>query len=182
MSAHEHQPDRASPRRSFVARAAALVAGSVAGLVPLVAGAAAALDPLRRRGREPSLVMVTKVGAIPQNGVPRRFAIEADRIDAWTTHRSTPVGAVYLRRTQEGVTALNVVCPHAGCFVGLAPDRSRFACPCHGSSFDLDGTINDPGSPSPRDMDVLDVEVRNGDEVWVRYQNFLPGRKTKESV
>jgi menaquinol-cytochrome c reductase iron-sulfur subunit len=181
MNAREHQPDR-TPRRGFLTRTAAVVAGTLAGLVPLITGAAAALDPLRRRGLEADLVMVTKLGALPENGMPKSFVIEADRVDAWTTQRSAPVGAVYLRRTRDGVIALNVVCPHAGCFVGLASDRSRFACPCHGSSFDLDGAINDPASPSPRDMDELEVEVRNGDEVWVRYQNFLPGRKTRESV
>ena len=92
------------------------------------------------------------------------------------------MGAVYLRRTGSDVSALNVVCPHAGCFVGLTDDRSRFGCPCHKSSFDLNGAVNDPSSPSPRDMDVLAVEVRNGDEVWVRFQNFLPGRHDKTAV
>jgi hypothetical protein len=31
-------------------------------------------------------------------------------------------------------------------------------------------------------MDALDVEVRNGDEVWIRFQNFLPGRSEKTPV
>ena len=56
-----------------------------------------------------------------------------------------------------------------------APDNARFACPCHKSSFDLDGHIDDPSSPAPRDMDSLQVEIRNGDEVWVRFQNFYTG-------
>ena len=64
----------------------------------------------------------------------------------------------------------------------LNDDESGFACPCHRSSFDLDGAVDDPSSPSPRDMDALDVEVRNGDEVWVRFQNFLPGREDKTAV
>ena len=178
-------PDQPSgtPRRGFLARVGALAAGAVAALLPLMASALTALDPLlRRRSSSPGMVFITRLSAIPEGGVPRRFTIEAERIDAWTTHHSTPIGAVYLRRTDQGVLALNVVCPHAGCFVGLASDKTRFACPCHGSSFDLDGAINDPASPSPRDMDALEVELRNGEEVWVRYQNFLPGRATKEPL
>ena len=128
------------------------------------------------------MTMVTSLSAIPDDGVPQKFTVRSDRVDAWTTYANTPVGAVYLRRTGDSVSALNVVCPHAGCFVGLAPDRSRFACPCHRSSFDLDGSINDPSSPSPRDMDSLEVEIRNGDEVWIRFQNFLPGREEKTPV
>jgi menaquinol-cytochrome c reductase iron-sulfur subunit len=170
------------PRRTFLASVAALAAGGLASLAPLAAGAAALLDPLRRDRREAGMTMVTSLSAIPDDGSPQKFTVRSDRVDAWTTYADTPVGAVYLRRTGDGVSALNVVCPHAGCFVGMAPDRSRFACPCHRSSFDLDGSINDPASPSPRDMDSLEVEIRNGDEVWVRFQNFLPGREEKTPV
>jgi Rieske Fe-S protein len=128
------------------------------------------------------MVRVTRLGAVPESGVPKKFTIATDRVDAWSTYQSTPSGAVYLRRTEDGIAALNVVCPHAGCFVALMPDNSRFGCPCHKSSFDLDGVINDPSSPSPRDMDALEVEVRNGDEVWVRFQNYLAGRSEKTPV
>jgi menaquinol-cytochrome c reductase iron-sulfur subunit len=168
----------APPRRRFLIKLSATVVGGLAALGPVATAAAALLDPLRRSVRDRAMVRVTTLNTIPDGGPPRKFTVEADQVDAWTTYAHTPVGAVYLRRSGSEVTALNVVCPHAGCFVGLADDRSRFACPCHKSSFDLDGKINDPSSPSPRDMDALDVEVR-GDEVWVRYQHFLPGRKEK---
>lgn len=177
-----HPSDTAEPRRSFLAEIGAIAVGALAGAVPLAAGALSLLDPLRRGGKESGMVRVTRLSALPEDGTPRKFTIEADRDDAWTTYTDTPVGAVYLRRTDDGVTALNVVCPHAGCFVGLAADRSRFACPCHNSSFELDGTIKDPSSPSPRAMDSLEVEVRNDDEIWVRFRNFLPGREEKTPV
>jgi menaquinol-cytochrome c reductase iron-sulfur subunit len=170
------------PRRNFLTGFAAMVIGAIASVVPVAAGAAALLDPLRRSRSSSDFIRVTRLSAIPEDGSPRKFTVEADRVDAWATYANTPVGAVYLRRTDSGVIALNTVCPHAGCFVGVAPDGSRFACPCHKSSFDLDGMINDPGSPSPRDMDSLEVEVRDGDEVWVRFQHFLPGREEKTPV
>jgi quinol---cytochrome c reductase iron-sulfur subunit, bacillus type len=170
------------PRRSFLAGMAAIAVGAVAAVVPVAVGGTALLDPLRRRIGISDAILVTKMAAIPDNGAPRKFTVEANRVDGWTTHSNTPVGAVYLRRTSSGVSALNVVCPHAGCFVGLVDDRSRFGCPCHKSSFDLDGAVNDPSSPSPRSMDALDVEIRNGDEIWVRFQNFLPGRADKTPV
>lgn len=168
-----------APRRNFLVAIGAVVVGALAGLAPIVAAVTALLDPLRRASDDAGLVRVTRLSAIPEDGLPRKFTIRSDRVDGWTTYRDTPVGAVYLRRTAEGVTALNVVCPHAGCFVNLAPDQERFACPCHKSSFALDGSINDPASPSPRDMDELEVVVRNGGEVWVRFQNFQPGREEK---
>lgn len=169
-------------RRNFLTGASALAVGALATLAPIGAAVAAILDPLRRGDGERDLVLVTRLSAVPEDGTPRKFTVTADLTDAWATYADAPVGAVYLRRVGEDVRALNVVCPHAGCFVGMAPDASRFACPCHRSSFDLDGVVNDPSSPSPRDMDALDVEIRNQDEIWVRFQNFLPGRADKTPV
>lgn len=181
MSDNSPDPEQ-PPRRGFLAGAAALALGAAAAAAPIFAGMAVVLDPLRRRLGSRDLVHVTNLSVLPDDGVPRKFTVQADRTDAWNTHRNVPVGAVYVRRTPAGVQALNVVCPHAGCFVGLAPDESQFRCPCHKSSFALDGSINDPSSPSPRDMDELEVEVRDGGEVWVRFQNFQSGRPEKTPV
>lgn len=170
------------PRRSFLTHAGAVVIGAFAALVPLAASAAALLDPLRKRSQDSDMVLVTKLSAVPADGTPKKFTVRQDRVDAWSTQANTPVGAVYLRRTGDSVSALNVVCPHAGCFVGLNEDKAGFGCPCHNSSFALSGEVDDPSSPSPRDMDALETEVRNGDEVWVRFQNFLPGRHDKTAV
>jgi Rieske Fe-S protein len=183
MSEPKPEPkSEAEPRRSFLTSVGAIVVGAIASIVPIAAGATALLDPLRRGRRDASMTLVTKLSAIPESGAPQKFTVQSDRVDAWTTYADTPVGAIYLRRTPQGVSALNVVCPHAGCFVGIAPGGEGFACPCHKSSFGLDGSVDDPASPSPRAMDSLDVEVRNGDEVWVRFQNFLPGREEKTPV
>ena len=181
MSETSTEPET-PPRRGFLAGAAALLAGAAATATPLLAGVAVFLDPLRRKSADGNMVQVTKLAVLPDDGVPRKFTVQADRTDAWNTHRNVPVGAVYLRRWEGRVVAHNVVCPHAGCFVSLAPDQSRFVCPCHKSSFGLDGRINDPASPSPRDMDELEVEVRNDDEVWVRFQNFQSGQEEKTPV
>ena len=170
-------------RRGLLAGLGALIAGGLAGLTPVLAGAFTFLDPLRKSAHDGRMVFVTRLGAVPDDGVPRKFDIITDKRDAWNTYPNVPVGAVYLRRDGEGrLAALHVVCPHAGCFVGLASDKSHFACPCHGSHFALDGRINDPASPSPRDMDELAVEIRNGDEIWVRFVNFRPGVKEKVAV
>jgi len=169
-------------RRDFLVGISAVAAGALAMLAPIGAAVVSLLDPLRREKLSSEMVLVARTSAIPEDGSPRKFTVTADRTDAWAAYDASPVGAVYLRRSGDEVRALNVVCPHAGCFVGVAKDNSRFSCPCHLSSFDLDGAVDDPTSPSPRDMDTLDVEVRNGDEVWVRFQNFLPGRAEKTPV
>lgn len=171
-------------RRQFLKSTLTLAAGGAAVVPPILAGAAVVLDPMRRgaaAGATP--VRVTSLDALPADGVPRKFPIIAGRRDAWTGQPAAPVGAVYLRRTGEReITALNVVCPHAGCFVDWQGDTKRFFCPCHNSSFTAEGAIGEKTSPAPRPMDTLEVEVRDDGEVWVTFQNFRRGVHEKIPV
>jgi menaquinol-cytochrome c reductase iron-sulfur subunit len=181
MSDH---PAPANPeRRGFFEKLFSIVVGTVLGLVPLVSGLLVWLDPLRRKTQAGAAIRVAMLEAVPKDGVPRKFPVIASRTDAWNKFPRVPVGAVYLRRTGEKtVEALNVICPHAGCFVDYLQDKSVFLCPCHNSTFGLDGQINDPRSPSPRALDGLEVEIRRGNEIWVKFVNFRPGTKEKVPV
>jgi len=134
------------------------------------------LDPLRRKSTASGFIKVSTLDALPNDGVPRKFPVLATRVDAWNKAANVPIGAIYLRRTAEDkLQAFNVVCPHAGCFVDYFAERNGFVCPCHNSTFTLDGKIDDPNSPSPRGLDPLVVEVRNNKEVWVEFRNFQAG-------
>ncbi len=169
-------------RRRFLAEALALVCGGLATVVPLAAGVWAFLDPLRRKAGAAVFRPVADLAAIPADGVPRRFAVVADRVDAWTGFAAEPVGAVYLRRRAESdaVEALSATCPHAGCFVELEPTGRCFRCPCHNSSFTLDGAIVAP-SPSPRAMDGLDCRVAANGTVEVKWETFYTGIAEKQA-
>ena len=152
-------------------------------VAPLASGVMVVLDPLRRKSEKGGPLLVTSLSSLPEDGQPRKFAVVATRADAWNRNPAVPIGAVYLRRTgPKTVQAFNVVCPHAGCFVDFVPARQGYFCPCHNSSFSLEGRINDPRSPSPRGLDELQVEIRNDSEVWVHYQNFLAGHEQRIPV
>jgi menaquinol-cytochrome c reductase iron-sulfur subunit len=177
-----HAPENPD-RRGFLTKALAAVIGGIVGLFPALAGLTVILDPLRRKTQASGLARVASLDALPNDGVPRKFRVVADRQDAWNKFNNVPVGAVYLRRTGEKtVEAYNVVCPHAGCFVDYMPERKSYLCPCHNSTFAVDGKMNDPKSPSPRGLDTLEVEVRDGGEIWVKFQNFQAGHKEKVPV
>lgn len=175
MSDVKTDPSHA-PRRSFVKEAMAIVLGGLATLVPVGAGIAVFFDPLRKKKGATSegAIRVATLSALPEDGVPRKFAVIADKSDAWNKYPQVPIGAVYLVRKGEEVTALNVVCPHAGCFVDFNVEKKCYLCPCHNSTFGLNGEINDPKSPSPRGMDSLTTEVR-GNDVFVHFKNFRAG-------
>ncbi len=159
-----------------------MVIGGIVAVVPPLAGVFVFLDPLRRKTEAGGAVKVATLNSLPESGEPRKFSVLATKVDAWNRTPNVPVGAVYLQRLPGNkVRALNVVCPHAGCFVDYKGDKNNFHCPCHNSSFGLDGTILDPKSPSPRPLDALEVEVR-GNEVWVKFQNFRAGVHEKIPV
>ncbi|PAW84853.1 MAG: (2Fe-2S)-binding protein [Pedosphaera sp. Tous-C6FEB] len=141
------------------------------------------LDPLTRLKTAESFVKVTTLAAVPEDGTPVQFPVLADRRDAWTKFTQVPIGAVFLQRqTETKLLALSVVCPHAGCFVDYVEEQRGFLCPCHNSLFLKDGGLKDEQSPSPRPLDTLEVQVRNQNEVWVRFQDFQLGVTEKKPV
>ena len=174
-------------RRGFIANAIALVVGTATMMVPAAVGVVAFLNPLRQRGQAGKPFRLTSLDVLPADGTPRKFPIIADRIDAWNRFPNEPIGAVFLRRTGEkSVEAIQVICPHAGCTLQFeaAAAGGKFFCPCHGASFDLAGKRLDATSASPRDLDTLDVEIRDGSagssaEVWVKFQDFQTGTSAK---
>ena len=177
LTGQQHTPG--PQRRGFLKRFAACLIGIVAGVVPLLSGIVVLLDPLRRKSARGEFVFVGPLGAVPEDGTPRKFSILASRTDAWNKSPQTPVGAGYLRRTgPKSVTAFNVVCPHAGCFVEFVGASKSYYCPCHRSAFALNGSIAS-ASPAKRGLDELQVEIRKDNEVWVKFQNFLAGKAEK---
>lgn len=181
MNAGQRSPD--PERRSFLKQAAAVALGTAGILTPAAIGLTTLWDPLRRHTGTGSFVKLTTLESLPEDGSPRKFQVLAERVDAWTRHPLSPVGAVFLRRTgPKTVKAFNVICPHAGCHVDFLGERKVFFCPCHNSSFAIDGSIGDKSSPSPRGLDELEVELRGQSEVWVRFQNFQAGIREKKAT
>jgi menaquinol-cytochrome c reductase iron-sulfur subunit len=168
-------------RRSFFAEAAAVLIGGLVTIFPFATGLLPIADPLRRSAGKAKDIRIASLDAVPDDGIPRRFPVISDIVDAWTTLIDQPIGAVYLRREKgsDQVEALNATCPHAGCMVGFEAKKDLFVCPCHTSAFDVDGKRRlDISRVPPRDMDSLVCHVRDG-EVWVEFENFLTGKEHK---
>jgi Rieske Fe-S protein len=171
-------------RRSFLKKALAVTIGAIIVVVPAAAGLLVFFDPLRRKrsggGGTGEFIQVATLDAVPADGIPRKFRVVADRTDAWNKYLQVPIGAVFLRRTADAaVTAFNVVCPHAGCFVDARPDGT-YLCPCHNSTFNADGSLG-KNSVSPRGLDELEVDqdsLRQG-VVKIKFQNFRPAMHDK---
>lgn len=182
-----------APRRDFFSAAAATLLGALAAAIPLFIGGFAFLDPLARKrlplradasttGPGEAFTRICSIQALTEDGPPQRFPVIDDQVDAWNFTPAQPIGAVFVQRLSENeVRVFHSTCPHAGCSVTC--DGTAFNCPCHNSSFNLDGSkrVSSSGreNPSPRDLDRLDVDASQlaQGEVWVRFQNFYTGRE-----
>lgn len=72
-----------------------------------------------------------------------------------------PHGRFYLVRLQDGdFLALYQRCTHLGCTVSWEANQNHFFCPCHASSFDQAGEVENP--PAPRDLDTFAVTLKDG--------------------
>lgn len=168
-------------RRAFLARVTAALA-ALAGAAAVVPGLALLLAPLRkvtvRRGGGPLRVAGEHEVRADK---PLRVNAVGDQQDAWLRLDRVTVGSCWLVRAGDTVPvrAFSTVCPHLGCAIDFNGDKRQFDCPCHGSSFDLDGRCL--SGPAPRGLDELDVTVESG-QVLVRYQRFRTGRATKEPI
>lgn len=165
--------------------------------VPSAIGGLFFLDPLIRGKKsgagsagDPALNGFIKLSvnptSIPDDGTPVAVSVRTDLDDAWNRFKDVPVGSIWLRKTEEGkIVAFNSICPHLGCSVDYRRGENDFFCPCHTSAFSLSGEkTNDV---PPRGMDTLEISVvsdgkpaEDGDELWVKFQNFR--RATSEKI
>lgn len=183
------------PRRSFFRAFLAVIVGGIVSVVPAICGVLFFLDPLLRKnkakngdeggGDDGFIKLDVTVDNLPENGVPMKVTVYDDRVDAWNMFPHQQVGAVYLRKTESdtaeaSVTAFNVTCPHLGCAVDYRAADNDYYCPCHKSSFNVEGERQNPIPPRP--MDSLEVKVGDDNVVWVKYQDFRGGTSEKVPV
>lgn len=133
------------PRRSFLARIAALFGG----LALLEAGWIATSFFGARR----------KASAAPDKSVE----LIAGPIERFEPGSVTAFGEghFYLARLEDGgFLALHRKCTHLGCTVPWSANEQRFSCPCHGSAFDIRGDVL--SAPATRALDRFAVKIDNG--------------------
>jgi cytochrome b6-f complex iron-sulfur subunit len=88
--------------------------------------------------------------------------IAAGAVERFTPNSVTAFvrGKFYLARLENGgFLALSRTCTHLGCTVPWVEKEMRFACPCHGSTFDITGNVIDP--PAPRALNLYPITIEN---------------------
>ena len=77
-------------------------------------------------------------------------------------HKSQEVKPVMIARWPDvnNVVVFNTTCTHLGCSVPWDEEKNQFVCPCHGSTFSLNGEVLT--APAPRPLDIYSVRIENG--------------------
>jgi cytochrome b6-f complex iron-sulfur subunit len=88
--------------------------------------------------------------------------ISAGAVERFTPNSVTAFirGKFYLARLEDGgFLALSRTCTHLGCAVPWVEKEMKFACPCHGSAFDITGNVIE--APAPRALDIYPITIEN---------------------
>ncbi|MFQ5687623.1 MAG: ubiquinol-cytochrome c reductase iron-sulfur subunit [Candidatus Scalindua sp.] len=105
--------------------------------------------------------------------IPRKVSINGSKMDAWNKFPPTAIGAVWILMDKDKkFTVFSSICPHLGCGVDWDKNSGRFICPCHDSYFDIEGNVL--SGPSPRKLDTLETEIKQG-KLFVKYQKMKLG-------
>ena len=139
------EKQKAEPTRRSFLNFLWLILGGVA-LVEFVAVAFAFLRPRKLKARGEDADSVIAAGEV------ERF--EPNSVTAFVR------GKFYLARLEDGgFLALSRTCTHLNCSVPWIEKEMKFACPCHGSTFDITGKVID--APAPRALDIYPITIEN---------------------
>lgn len=96
-------------------------------------------------------------------GAPQRFTIGKPTSYPEGTRVAIEPRRICIVRDSNKLAAISTTCTHLGCIVGLSD--TGFACPCHGSRYDQDGTVT--GGPAPKPLAWYKVSLAPNGELEV---------------
>ncbi len=155
-------------RRSFFTRVTTLIASFI-GLSMAIPMVGYVVAPAFKRNKK-EWVPVSSIDELPV-GEPKSLDYTVAVKDGWHETKSTK-GIWAIKHSENDVTVFSPICPHLGCGYRWDGQDRLFKCPCHGSVYDLKGTVQ--AGPAPRPLDPLPVKVENG-QLMVIYKEFKSG-------
>lgn len=94
-----------------------------------------------------------------QPGTPSEMVFRRNRVDGWKV-TSEKTSAWVVKTGDNQVIAFAPGCTHLGCAYHWDETGRYFLCPCHTSTFGLDGKVL--SGPAPRPLDRFEARVQNG--------------------
>lgn len=145
----------------FISRRQALVSTGISLAATTIAGCATYGKPPAAPVAEPAPAPTPGNAAAPEGAAAAPVQALAKTADV-PVGSGVIVGDVVLTQPTAGkFNGFSAVCTHAGCTVAEVVGTS-INCPCHGSSFNLDGTVAQ--GPAKRPLDTKSISVQ-GDSI-----------------
>jgi len=162
-------------RRGFVGWAVGIGAGFVALVagIPLVGS----LAESSATAAPSDYVQVADVSAIPV-GEPYGISFAQETQDAFNV-TMLPHSVYALKKSDTDIVVYSPVCPHLGCQVYFDRSAKEYVCPCHASTFAIDGARI--SGPTPRGLDTLPSKIEKG-ALFVQWVQYKPGIAEKTPV
>jgi menaquinol-cytochrome c reductase iron-sulfur subunit len=137
----------------------------------------AALQKATEKPTKITFAVKTKDGYLPEaddeqfvwaiKTTPEKF--KAARPELFEGADKLPYDAVTM-----GFVLFSPICPHLGCRYTWSDAANKFACPCHGSTYDSLGAHT--AGPALRGLDPLPMREQSGkaEVTWIVYENNTP--------
>ena len=108
-----------------------------------------------RAKHEGEWVDATDLAKLTMNS-PEEVVFRRNRVDGWkiTSEKAT---AWVVKLSPNRVVAFAPQCTHLGCAYHWDEANRRFLCPCHSSTFGIDGTV--VSGPAPRPLDRFATRI-----------------------
>jgi len=79
---------------------------------------------------------------------------------------------VYVFRESAGFSAISAICTHLGCITQWNADADMISCPCHGSRFRKDGSVDH--GPAPRALPHFAIRLTPDGNLLVDKLEIVP--------
>jgi len=141
-------------RRTFYS---AVIAGLGGLMTAALAAPAAAYLLIRPKSQKQSDFVPAADLASLTVGKPEEVVFRRTRVDGWRVLNEKSTAWV-LRQDEQNVVAFAPQCTHLGCAYHWDEKEKNFLCPCHTSTFSIDGKVLTGPAPRPLDRYVTKID------------------------
>jgi menaquinol-cytochrome c reductase iron-sulfur subunit len=146
-------PELSTTRRRFYLAVINIVGAVIGAALAIPAFIYLFFPPRQKKGNE--WVDVADVDQLKVN-TPQEILFQRSRVDGWrVVAEKTSTWVVKTGPAQ--VTAFAPQCTHLGCAYHWDEQNKNFLCPCHTSTFSIDGKVL--SGPAPRPLDKFAVKI-----------------------
>ncbi len=141
-------------RRSFYSAAIAGLGGLITAALAVPAAAYLLIRP--KSQKQSDFVPATDLAQLGV-GKPEEVVFRRTRVDGWRVLNEKSTAWV-VREDDQHVVAFTPQCTHLGCAYHWDEKEHNFLCPCHTSTFSIDGKVLSGPAPRPLDRYVTKID------------------------